>query len=95
MTTWTRADRDRLCGGCGHQLAKGDVVLVVTLTGIRGTRVRCIQCAGPAPAYIPQRVAHPRITEIVNAGFSKVGAGLLPLDFARRAGEREPGEDDQ
>ena len=52
MRWWARAEGDHLCGKCGGQIAKGQLVLWVRLAHIKRLFVRCVWCIkaeGAAP----------------------------------------------
>jgi hypothetical protein len=54
---WRRAARWMLCGRCGHALAVGSPVQVITLTGVQRELHRCAGCAdGEVPPDLPARV---------------------------------------
>jgi len=96
VTTWERlAIPSTLCGGCGHQLKKGDAILVLTIGTVR--KVRCGLCSGPVPPDLPAFVERSNtITPTPLHRFAPVLQLGSPLaDFrARAAGDREPGCDD-
>ena len=56
MTTWIRAATDSLCGLCSAQIAPGDLVLVMTLPGVKTPKTRCHACAGEPVPELPQRI---------------------------------------
>jgi len=97
---WARASVDTVCGGPHATftlIRKGDPVLVLKGPGYgreaAGFRkVRCVKCAGPAPADLPPLEEH--TVTIRPMLHLRSGAGALPFDYkAAQAGEREPGED--
>jgi len=91
MTRWDRAIRDQWCGRCGHRIATGDPVFVLTLQSTE--KVRCATCEGPAPPDLPALVERAPIDMPRMVRFA-AGAMALPLDWkARSAGDREVGEE--
>ena len=101
MRTWARVVvPSTLCGGCNHELHRGDPVLLIEVAYRGGQRLvlwRCDRCEGPAPPDLPALVE--RTNAIAPSPLKKFHP-VLPLgtplaDFrARQSGEREPGEDD-
>ncbi len=70
---WTHADRDCVCGGCGHPIESGARVRVTTVTGVTRKFVRCGACAGGAPPELPADAAPP----------APPREGLAPLQSVR------------
>jgi hypothetical protein len=80
MMRWARALVPKLCGRCGHPIAKGAPLLLigVGLTA-RIEKIRGVCCAGPAPPDLPEHIERqpappPDLTRL----------GVLPLDWSKR-----------
>lgn len=91
MRRWTRVVvPSTLCGGCGHELRKGEPILAIEVTYLAGKVLRlwrCAQCEGPAPPDLPADI----VTDEPRPPIDLTRFGLLPLDFSRPT--REPGEE--
>lgn len=53
MLEWTHAEADGFCGGCGHDIARGEPVRVTSIVGVTRKFVRCQDCVGTAPPELP------------------------------------------
>jgi hypothetical protein len=99
VRTWRRVLVATLCGGCNRHLVKGDPIEYTEFAYHGGRpirRVRCEQCAGPAPPELPHFVERSNaitptpLTHIV----PRLPLGTPLADWrARASGEREPGEE--
>lgn len=93
MRRWTRATAETICGGvCGHRIARGEPLLIITLVGVTRPRVRCRQCAGePVPADLAPL---PIVSTSAPAGgdfMTRVGALARQRELVLAS--REPGEE--
>lgn len=57
MKVWTRAPRRLVCGNCASAVQIGEPMLVLSNPDYRWRKFRCVACAGPAPADLPDAVA--------------------------------------
>lgn len=83
MRTWKRADRQIICGGCGHGVYREQPYLELRAEAWTKPKVRCRECAGePVPADLPSLPVKP-----VRQGlpFARFTPDMLPLDFKRKA----------
>ena len=103
MKTWTRRSPEPRCGGanCGIDLHVGDLVQVITVPGVKRSKVRCWDCAeGPIPDDVPVPEPEPVAKLTLKQRHDLRPGGLTALadiakDWKQRAsGEREPGSDD-
>lgn len=53
MRTWSRAVQATTCGYCDLPIYQGQPLLTIRLDGVKWPRLRCVECAGPAPADLP------------------------------------------
>lgn len=56
MKEWKRAPVDMFCGYCNGPIPAGTLALVWTLAKVKQPRVRCADCAGPAPPDLPMHI---------------------------------------
>lgn len=93
MKTWRRAGHDRICGRCGHRIAKGDPVLELKIPQATFPKLRCAGCAGePVPADLPPLEAPVAITPTVKAPrqSSVSSVGTLAADWkVKQSGDGE------
>jgi hypothetical protein len=103
VITWERVTRRRLCGGCGAELLEGTPVQAIEVPDARGgttKKIRCEQCAGPAPPALPRVVVVTSPLELPRwLRLKAAAAPAPPVDRILRdwkhdaAGEREPGQE--
>jgi hypothetical protein len=77
--TWTRARVATFCGRCRRLVGVGDPLLQLQLTTTI-TKVRCVDCAGPAPPDLPTLV----VSASAAPPLDMTRVGLLSLDFSRK-----------
>lgn len=90
--TWSRATMVEHCGLCGHEIARGEPLLLLKLAVLKRALKRCKVCVGPAPPDLAPLIER---TPLMVKPFAHVlnTADALPLDFKRAAAGREPGEE--
>lgn len=54
MKGWERTPRQVVCGKCCAVIAIGDPVFVYANAEFKWRKFRCVTCAGPAPADLPE-----------------------------------------
>lgn len=58
MRTWQRTPYATVCGRCAEIITAGEPVLVITASTWR--KVRCRNCAGELPPYLPPLGERPK-----------------------------------
>jgi hypothetical protein len=94
LKEWRRVPSDTLCGYCGRVIAREIPALFTRLPNIKRERVRCQECAGPAPPDLPPRVIlRGETVDGVRSGTTRRMRPLksaIPYDYTNRLlGERE------
>lgn len=97
MRTWTRADRDRLCGNCHKPILCGQPLQEIASAPerrVKTVKLRCVNCAdGQPPPDLPVAIEKSIPIPVTSTFPTRVGMVLLPLDYKLAAAGREPGED--
>jgi len=57
MREWKRAPTHRLCGLCAKPIYENQPMMLITFPSkVRRALVRCVDCEGPAPPDLPDRI---------------------------------------
>ncbi len=56
MTRWDRVPYAAICGFCRKSLGVNDVAAYTRLPNVKRERIRCVDCAGPAPPELPPAI---------------------------------------
>ena len=71
---WRKLQADERCGQCGAELPRGTSVMIITLPNVKRPRIRCEDCAGPAPPDLPAVIEHKTNADILARGFTRIDA---------------------
>jgi hypothetical protein len=90
MTTWTRAKRYCLCGGCGRRIDVGEPVFEIVPMRVKWPMVRCTACAwSSVPPDLPPLIARHDTTKRL---MSLAAVATRTVQDFR---QRQVGEDDE
>ncbi len=79
MKKWERVAYRDTCGHCGTLMDRGTVVLVLSIDGVRKSKLRCADCAKADGELVP-----PDLPPIIERTFT--AASVKPMNHLRDTG---------